>query len=85
MGKKLTGQTPFKLGYGQEAVMAIEYIMLSLCIVALTDMDDHETMEEHIVQLMELGEDQFLAGFHKHVQKEREKAWNDRHIKHHTL
>ena len=30
---------------------------------------------------MELEEDRFLAGFHQQVQKEREKAWHDRHIK----
>jgi hypothetical protein len=32
--------------------------------------------------LLQLEEDQFVAGFHQHVQKAREKAWHDRHIKH---
>jgi hypothetical protein len=31
--------------------------------------------------LVELEEDRFVAGFHQQVQKNREKAWHDRHIK----
>jgi hypothetical protein len=31
--------------------------------------------------LVELEEDRFIAGFHQQVQKEREKAYHDRHIK----
>ena len=34
---------------------------------------------------MKLEEDIFLARFHQHVQKEREKAWYDQHIKLHTF
>ena len=36
--KKLIGHTPFKLAYGQEVVMPMEYIVPSLRIVALTNM-----------------------------------------------
>ena len=59
--------------------------MLSLKIVALTDMADRETMEECLVQLLELEEDRFLAGFHQQVQKECNKAWHDQHIKLHIF
>jgi hypothetical protein len=31
--------------------------------------------------LVELEEDKFIAGFHQQVQKERENAYHDRHIK----
>jgi len=44
--KKLTGQTPFRLVYGIEVVMPMEYIFPSLCIVALTRMVDHRALEE---------------------------------------
>ena len=44
-------------------------------------MVDRETLEEWLAQLMEMEEDQFLVGFHQKVQKEREKAWHDRHTK----
>lgn len=36
--KKLTEQTPFRLVYGVEVVIPMEYIVPSLCIVALTGM-----------------------------------------------
>ena len=38
--KKLTGQTPFKLAYGQEVVMPMEYIIPNLKIATLTDLVD---------------------------------------------
>jgi len=44
--KKLSGKTPFRLFYGIEAVMPMEYIVPSLRIVALIEMVDCETLEE---------------------------------------
>ena len=44
--KILTPQTPFKLVYGQEAFMPMEYIILSLRIAATTGMDDEVALEE---------------------------------------
>ena len=38
--KRLTGQTPFKLVYGKEAFMPMEYIVPSLRIAAATGMDN---------------------------------------------
>ena len=83
--KKLTGKTPFRLVYGMEVVMPMEYILPSLRIVALPEMADHGALEERLVQLAELEEDQFIVGFHQQVQNEHEKAWRDRHIKLHTF
>jgi hypothetical protein len=42
--KKLTMQTPFKLVYGLEAVVPMEYLVPSLRIAAFTDMDDTGAM-----------------------------------------
>eukprot|EP00253_Pinus_taeda_P028127 PITA_28127 len=79
--KKLTGQTPFRLVYGVEVVMLMEYIVPSLHIATFTRMEDCRAFEERLAQLTELKEDRFLAGFHQRVQKGREKAWHDWHIK----
>jgi hypothetical protein len=79
--KKLTMQTPFKLVYGLEAVVLMEYLVPRLRITAFTSMDDTGTVQERLAQLLELEEDIFIAGFHQQVQKEREKAYHDRHIK----
>ena len=44
--KKLTGHTPFKLAYGQEVVMPMEYVVPSLKIAVLTKMTDVEIVNE---------------------------------------
>lgn len=46
--KKLTGKTLFRLAYGQEVVISMDYIMPSLLIATVTDMVDHDTMEKHL-------------------------------------
>ena len=69
--KKLIGQTPFKLAYQQEVVMPMEYIVPSLKIAALIDLADEEIVEERLLNLVELEEDRFVAGFHQQVQKNR--------------
>jgi hypothetical protein len=79
--KKLTGQTPFRLVYGQEAVMPMEFIVSSLCIVMLTELTDSGAVEKRLSELVELEEDHFVTGFHQQVQKVHEKSWHDRHIK----
>jgi hypothetical protein len=33
--KKLTGHSPFRLIYGKEAVMSMEFILPSLCVVTI--------------------------------------------------
>jgi hypothetical protein len=38
-------------------------------------------IEERLAQLVHIEEDRFIAGFHQQVQKSREKAWHDHHIK----
>ena len=83
--KKLTRYTPFKLAYGQEVVMLMEYVVPSLRIATLTNMADEETLTERLLHLIGLKEDHFITIFHQQVQKAREKTWHDRHIKHKTF
>ena len=49
----------------------MEYIIPSLRIVVVTDMDDVEVLEERIAQLTQLEEDCFITGFHQQVAKDR--------------
>ena len=44
-------------------------------------MVDEETVNERLLNLVELEEHMFVAGFHQQVQKNREKSWHDIHIK----
>jgi hypothetical protein len=79
--KKLTMQTPFKLVYHLEFIFPMEYLVSRLIIVSFTDMDGTGAIQEMLTQLVELKEDRFISRFHQQVQKEREKAYHDRHIK----
>jgi transposase InsO family protein len=68
--KNLTMQTPFKLVYGLEVVVLMEYLVPRLRIVAFTCMDDSGVVQERLTQLVELEEDRFIVGFHQQIQKE---------------
>ena len=81
MCKKLAGQTPFRLVYGHDVVMAMEYIVLSLRAMTITKMTYFDAVEERVLQLFHLEEECFIVGFHQNVGKQRQKTWHDRHIK----
>ena len=55
--------------------------MPSLIIAQIIGMIDIDTKNERLAQLLALEEDRFIVGFHQRVQKARDKAWHDRHIK----
>jgi len=80
--KTLIGHTPFRLVYDQEAIVFMEFLVTILRIATFTDMDDSGVEVEHMSQLLELEEDRFIVGFQQQVQKARDKAWHDIHIKH---
>ena len=61
--------------------MPMEYIVLSLQIVALTKMIDTSAIEERLTQLIQMEEECFITGFHQNMEKQRQKAWHDRHIR----
>lgn len=50
--KKLIGYTPFKLAYGQEFFMPMEYVVPSLRIAMLTNMADEETLSERLMHVV---------------------------------
>jgi len=61
--------------------MPLEYIVPSLRVAYFTDMTNPDVVQERLAQIIQLDEDRFLAGCHQKIQKAREKAWHDRHIK----
>ena len=67
--------------YGKEAIIPMDYIVPSPHIVAFTNMAKPDIMVERLAQLVALEEDHFIANFHQQVQKARDKAWYDRHIR----
>ena len=43
-------------------------------------MSDEGAVEERLAHLLQLEEARFIVGFHQQVEKDRQKAWNDRHV-----
>jgi hypothetical protein len=62
--KTLTCHTPFKLVYGQEAIVPLEFLIPSLHVAAITHMIERGTIQERLNQLLSMEEDQILAGLH---------------------
>jgi hypothetical protein len=77
----LTGQTPFRLVYGHEEVVPLEYLIPILCITSIANMIERGTTQEILDQLMELEEDKIIVDFHQEVQQEKDKSWHDRNTK----
>jgi hypothetical protein len=65
--KKLTGHTPFRLVYGQEEVVPLEFLVPSLHVETTTNMKERGAVQERLSQLMEMEEDMILTGFHHEV------------------
>jgi hypothetical protein len=83
--KKLKGQTPFILVYGNEAMVLLEFLVPSLCITTITNMKERGVVHERLSQLMEMEEDRVLAGFHQEVHKSRDKDWHESTLKRRDL
>lgn len=66
---------------GREVVIPAEFVVPNLYIAQATKMFEYESIAKHLQELWELDEHHFLAYFHESVEKQRQKAWHDRHIK----
>jgi hypothetical protein len=62
--KKLTGYTPFRLVYGHEVIVPLDYLIPSMCIPTITNMTERGTTQEKMAQVMEFKEDRNVVGFH---------------------
>ena len=64
---KLIGHNPFRLMYGQEAMMPMEFIIPSLCIVLMAKFTNSGAIDKRLLELVELEEHRFVQGFHQQV------------------
>jgi hypothetical protein len=67
--KNLTQKTPFRLVYGQEAVVPLEFLVPSMRIASITNMTERGVVQERLSQLFLMEEDSILERFHQEVQK----------------
>ncbi|MCO5563733.1 hypothetical protein L7F22_017380 [Adiantum nelumboides] len=72
--------TPFKMVYGQEAVMPWEFVILSLRVTSQEGWDGNPLVERLYI-LERLEEERQLAVYNALIEKDRRKKWFDRHLK----
>ena len=60
--KVTTNQTPFKLAYGQEAVVPLEFMVPSLCLAVDHDLDYNAVLRARLEKLMTLDEQRQQSG-----------------------
>jgi len=53
--------TPFRLVYGKEEVMLLEFVLPTLVIALSTQMIDDQSLKRWLDELLELQEDRFLV------------------------
>ena len=78
---KATIQTPFKLVYGQEAIVPLHFRQHTYEIAKVLKIDMGEAKKEMTFHLQKLEEDKIMAIQHLEAQKEQQKAWHNRNIK----
>lgn len=61
-----------------KVVIPMEFIVLSISVVSMTNLIDTNAVKSRLEWLMELEEDRFIVGF---VQKYQHKSWHGRNIK----
>jgi len=54
---------PFRLVYGKEVIMKLEFVVISLRVTLTTHMIDDQSLQNRLDELMELEEDRIMAGF----------------------
>jgi hypothetical protein len=79
--KTSTGQTPFQLVYGIEAVIPAEYVTPSLRIAIQERLGDAESLGRRLLTLERLSESRQLAIHAMAVEKQRRKAWYDKTLR----
>ena len=79
--KRLHKSTSFQLVYHLEAISLAEFVKPSICIGKSTCTTYDGSLEESLVQLMQLEESRFLVDFHQTMEKARHNVWHDNHIR----
>lgn len=61
--------------------MLMEFLVPNLNIVLMTNMTEDDMLQKRSEELVKLEEDRYVTGFDQQIQKRRQKAWRDRHIR----
>ena len=79
--KVSTGLTPFKLVYGLEAIVPMEFVVPSLRVAMTEKLLPEDSVENRVDQLMQLEEDRIQSSYIASVIRNRRTDWVNRHQK----
>ena len=79
--KVTTNQTPFRLAYGQEAVVPLEFMVPSLRMAVDYDLDYNEVLRSRLDKLLTLDEHRQRAIWCQQIVQNCRKTWHDKKIK----
>ena len=79
--KVSTSSTPFKLVYGLEAVVPMEYLVPSLRVAAENRLSPEDSVNHRLDQLLGLEEDRLQSAYIAEIIQQRRQAWVNRNIK----
>ena len=79
--RRLHKSTSFQLVYHQEAISLAKFFKPSIYIGNSTCTTYDGSVEESLVQLMQLEESRFLVDFHQNVEKARHNVCHDNQIR----
>ena len=80
--KVSTGMTPFRMVYGLEAIVPMEFVIPSLRVAIQHKLTDVESSVYRQEQLLKLDEDIIQAAHMTEAIQRRRQAWMDRNLKH---
>lgn len=79
--KVATGMTPFKLVYGMEAVVPMEYVIPSLRLAIQYHLSPEDSINHRKQELLKLEEDQIYSTYVAEISQKRRQAWMTRQVK----
>ena len=79
--KRSTSQTPFKMVYGQEAIVPLYFKKQTLQIPQVLQLNTTNAKQERLFHLQKLEEYRINSIHQKEVQKQQQKAWHDRNLR----
>ena len=83
--KRSTDQTPFRLVWGQEAVVPLHFRQQIPIITEVLHVDVKQGRKDRLLQLSKLEEHWLVVLQHQKIHKQQQKAWHDRNIKNKNL
>lgn len=79
--KVTTNQTPFRLAYGKETLVPLEFMIPTLRLAMEHDLDYNVVLRSRLAKLMTLDEQLQRAILSQQIAQNHRKTWHDKNLK----